>query len=147
MSREQEKDRAMERIITNPDHDDTPESSDDYDVEDMNGVGPPSSDCGNNSVQTNSLASLPNSQPAVLLGNKSYVFIEGGSTGEALFRIRMAVMGYTLHSPLSPSLLLLRAGLCHHIVIGLNHASFYDPIVSGTSVEPTQRFVRPPHWC
>jgi hypothetical protein len=120
MSREQEKDSAMERIIINPDDDDdTSESSDDSDDEDMNGVGPPSSDCRNNSVQTNSLISLPNSQPTMLHGSMSYVFIEGGSTGEALFRVRMAVMGYSLHSPLSPSLLLLCAGLCHHIVIGL----------------------------
>jgi hypothetical protein len=35
----------MERIIINPDDDDTPESSDDYDDKDMNGVGPLSSDC------------------------------------------------------------------------------------------------------
>jgi hypothetical protein len=85
----------------------------------MNGVGPPSSDCGSNSVQTNSLISLPNSQPTVLLSSMSDVFIEGGSTGDALFRVRMAVMGYSLHSPLFPSLLLIRAGLCYHIVIAL----------------------------
>jgi hypothetical protein len=119
MSRKQEKDSTMERIIINPNHDDTSESSDDYDDEDMNGVGPPSSDCGNNSVQTNSLISLPNSQPTVLLGSMSDVFIEGSSTGEALFRVRMSVMGYSLHSPLTPSLLLLRSELCYHIVIGL----------------------------
>jgi hypothetical protein len=34
----------MERIIINPDDDDTSESSDDCDDEDMNGVGPLSSD-------------------------------------------------------------------------------------------------------
>jgi hypothetical protein len=119
MSREQDKDSAMDRIIINPDDDDTLESSADYDDEDMNGVGPPSSDCENNSVQTNSLISIPNSQPTVLLGSMSHVFIEGGSTGEALFHFRVAVMGYSLHSPRSPSLLLLRPGLCHHIVIGL----------------------------
>jgi hypothetical protein len=96
MSREQEKDSAMERIIINPDDDDddTSELSDDYDDEDMNGVGPPSNDCGNNSVHTNSLISLPNSHPTMLLGSMSYVFIEGSSTGEILFRVRMAVMGY-----------------------------------------------------
>jgi hypothetical protein len=86
-------------MIINPDDDDTSESSDDYDDEDMNGVGPPSSDCVSNSVQTNSLISLPNSQPTVLLGSKSYVFIKGGSAGEALFRVRMVVMGCSLQSP------------------------------------------------
>jgi hypothetical protein len=42
MSREHEIDSAMNRIIINPD-DDTSESSDDCDDEDMNGVGPLSS--------------------------------------------------------------------------------------------------------
>jgi hypothetical protein len=37
----------------------------------------------------------------------------------SLFRVRVAVMGYSLHSPVSPSRLLIRAELCHHIVIGL----------------------------
>jgi hypothetical protein len=51
------------------------------------------SNCGNNSVQTNSLISLPNSQLAMLLGSMSHVFIEGGSAGQALFHVRVAVMG------------------------------------------------------
>jgi hypothetical protein len=49
----------------------------------------------------------------------SHVFIEGGSAGEALFCVRVSVTSYSFHSPVSPSLLLLRAELCHHIVIGL----------------------------
>jgi hypothetical protein len=39
----------------------------------------------------------------MLLGSMSHVFIEGGSAGEALFHVRVAVMGYSLHSPVSPS--------------------------------------------
>jgi hypothetical protein len=62
----------------------------------------------NNSVQTDSFISLPNPQPAMLLGSMSHVFTEGGSAGEALFCIRVAVMGYSLHYPVSPSLLLRR---------------------------------------
>jgi hypothetical protein len=66
----------------------------------------------------------------MLLGSMSHVFIEGGSAAETLSRVRVAVVGYSLHSPVFPSLLLLRAELCHHIVIRLFQGQLYLMLLS-----------------
>jgi hypothetical protein len=51
--------------------------------------------------------------------NGCRVFVEGGNSGEALLRIRVVVTVYPLHTPVFPSLPLLRADLCHQTARGL----------------------------
>jgi hypothetical protein len=48
--------------------------------------------------------------------------ISGSSAGYTMFRGSMKSTGYSLHSPVSPSLPLPCATVCHHISTGLRHS-------------------------
>jgi len=49
------------------------------------------------------------------------VHISGSNAGYTMFRGSVKSTGYPLHSPVSPSLLLLCVTVCHHISTGLYH--------------------------
>jgi hypothetical protein len=80
--------------------------------------------CDGTSAETRFHLSMKRTSPFKLAGTSVQsttgsrgVRISGSYAGYTMFRGSVKSAGYTLHSPVSPSLPLLRDTMCHHLLI------------------------------